>query len=168
MRNFILLIYCMFSAVAAYADCKADIPATTPTDQFTDGEQEVTVETNGLMWKKCIEGLSGDKCENGAPKLFTWQQALQQPGKVNEDGAATYKDWRLPTLNELLSLVERQCQDPAINPNHFPNTPSAAIWSQTPYADVPDSAWVVNFYYGLPFFEHRTNRLPVRLVRNSQ
>ncbi len=173
MRILILLIcYCMFSTAAAHADCNAAISPTIKDtgDTFKDGGEEVTVtvDSSSLMWKKCVEGLAGDKCENGSPKLFTWQEALQQPGKVNESGSATYKDWRLPTLNELLSLVERQCQDPAINPNHFPNTPSLAVWSQTPYADVSDSAWVVNFYYGLPFFDHRSSLLPVRLVRTAQ
>ncbi len=169
MRIFILLICSIFSASVVHADCTVDISPTMTNDKFTDGGEEVTVAVNSssLMWKKCVEGLSGDKCENGSPRLFTWQQALQLPKKVNEAGAAKFKDWRLPTLNELLSLVERQCTDPAINPNHFPNTPSLAVWSQTPYADVPDSAWVVNFYYGLPFFDYRSRQLPVRLVRTA-
>jgi len=165
MRVFIFLICCIFSASAVHADCTVAISPTIT--KFTDGKEVVTVvvDSSSLMWKKCVEGLAGDKCENGSPKLFTWQKALQRPKEVNESGAANFKDWRLPTLNELLSLVERQCQHPAINPNHFPNTPSLAHWSQTPYADVPDSAWVINFYYGLPFFDHRSSLLPVRLVR---
>lgn len=171
MRIFSLLIcFSMFSTATVHADCQTDLPATIPEGQLIDGPEKgtvtVTINSIGLIWKKCVEGLSGDNCENGSPSLFTWQQALQQPGKVNEEaGAANHKDWRLPTINELLNLVERQCQNPAINPNYFPNTPSSAVWSQTPCAKTPDSAWVVHFHYGLPFFNHRNYRLPVRLVR---
>ena len=120
MRTFIMLIYYVFFVSSAHAECKIDIPPTMTNDKFKDGNEEVTVTVNSssLMWKKCVEGLSGDKCENGSPSLFTWQEALQQPKKVNEAGSATYKDWHLPTLNELLSLVERQCQDPAIDLLH--------------------------------------------------
>lgn len=168
MRIFILLICCMFSASVVDASCKIQIPPTAQEEQFQHGDEEKTITVNSLMWAKCIEGLDGDKCENGSPTLFTWQEAVERQRKVNKVGFADHTDWRLPTLVELLSLVERQCQDPAINPNHFPNTPSSAIWSQTPYVDAPESVWVVNFYYGLPFFDHSSSRLPVRWVRNVQ
>ncbi|MCW5206668.1 DUF1566 domain-containing protein [Desulfobulbus sp. F5] len=197
MRTFFLLICCMFSAVTVHADCKPDaIPPSTPDIQLQDNSDgtvtatvtatvttgaEASVSSNGatvsvakLMWKKCLEGVTGEKCEcencpkckNCSPSLFTWQEALQQPRIANQAAGAVYKDWRLPTLTELRSLVEVQCNNPAINPNRFPNTPSSAVWSISPYADAPDSAWFVHFYYGLPFFDYRSSRFAVRLVRN--
>jgi hypothetical protein len=193
MRTFFLLICCMFSASTVYATCKPDvIPPSTPDSNLSDSNGTVTASattkviiasdntphtvSDKLMWKKCLEGVGGEKCDecencpkckNCSPTLFTWQQALRQPGTVNKAGFADHKDWRLPTLAELRSLVEVQCYDPAINLKFFPNTPSSAVWSISPYADAPDSAWVVNFYHGLPFFDYRIRRFAVRLVRDS-
>jgi hypothetical protein len=163
----------MSCAVTVHAESKSDcvsdaaIPASTPDEQLVDnGDGTVTDNKTGLMWKKCLEGLSDLDCKNGSLKLFTWQQALKQPGEVNREGfPANFKDWRLPTLTELRSLVEVRCYHPAINQNRFPNTPSSSVWSITPYADATDSVWVVNFHYGLPFYNHCNYSLPVRLVR---
>ena len=78
-------------------------------------------------------------------------------------------DWRLPNKNELESLVERRCYDPAINARFFPNTPSNWFWSSSPYAGYSDDAWGVNFnngYVGNPY--NKGHALYVRLVRGGQ
>ena len=172
MKIYFLLLCCMFSAAIVHAEqfCKPEsIPASTPDSQLVDnGNGTVTDSATGLMWKKCSEGLSGDNCESGTLDYLTWQGALQQPGAVNNAGGfAGHTDWRLPNINELVSLVEEQCYDPAINLNRFPNTPSRHAWSGSPYADFSASAWSVYFPYGYSSAGRRNNSYAVRLVRGG-
>ena len=122
------------------------------------------------MWKKCLEGVDGDNCENGSPSSFTWQAALQRPGTVNVSGFAGYTDWRLPNIRELRSIVEEQCFDPAINETYFPNTPpSSLVWSGSPYSGNSISAWFVGFDFGTSATGNRAYGIfAVRLVRDGQ
>lgn len=175
MRTFFLMLCCMVAATTVHAaqTCKTDsIPASTPDSQLIDnGDGTVTDTKTGLMWKQCLEGLSGD-C-SGIADTFTWQQALLQPGTVNDTGGfAGYTDWRLPNIQELNSLVEEQCSGPAINLTYFPNTPASHVWSGSPDADNSNvtwnSAWNVNFNFGHSGSYNRTDSYAVRLVRNAQ
>ncbi len=194
MRNGFLLFFCisfftMYSADLYAQTCKPDIPASTPNWQLTDhGNGTVTDIKTGLMWKKCLEGLSGSACTSGSVSLFTWQQALAQPG--NNSGFAGYNDWRLPNIKELNSIVEEKCHAPAINLNRFPNTPDTSncdrdsyVWSGSPVAaNEDDNAWAVGFFSGHTSFSFgcpddplypddpdrersRRDELGVRLVR---
>ncbi|MCI5219362.1 MAG: DUF1566 domain-containing protein [Candidatus Electrothrix sp. LOE2] len=172
MRTFFLLI-CLLSAAAVHAEqtCQPDsIPASTPDSRLVDnGNGTITDLKTGLMWKQCLEGVSGNLCETGSPSSFTWQEALQQPGVVNNAGGfAGYTDWRLPNIRELDTLVEEQCYDPAINLNRFPNTPSSGVWSGSPNAGYSDGAWLVNFNGGSSGYGGRVNYDAVRLVRGGQ
>lgn len=55
-----------------------------------------------LLWKTCVEGQSGKPC-SGIPKQYTWDEA-QAVASVSREGGFT--DWRLPTANELQSLLD--------------------------------------------------------------
>ncbi len=174
MRLFCSLIVCcsllvISSAVQAQTS-NANMPASTPDSQLTDnGNGTVTDTKTGLVWKKCMEGVSGATCNSGSAGAFTWQTALQQPGVVNDNGGfAEYSDWRLPNIKELRSIVEEKCVDPAINLTKFPNTPSSVVWSGSPYAFYSDFAWYVYFYNGYSSFNYRYYYIQVRLVRGGQ
>jgi hypothetical protein len=173
MKTYFLLLCCVLSAAIVHAEqtCKPDsIPASTPDSQLIDnGNGTVTDSTTGLIWKKCVEGLSGDDCATGTPDTFTWQEALQQPSAVNNSGGfAGHTDWRLPNINELISIVEEQCDDPAINLNRFPNSPSDYVWSGSPDASSSEEAWFLHFGSGSASLFDRSNSNAVRLVRGGQ
>jgi hypothetical protein len=151
--------------------CNANMVASTPDSQLTDNDDGTITDTaTGLMWKKCMEGVTGNiNCDTGAAATFTWQTALQRPGVVNTGGGfAGQTDWRLPNIKELVSIVEEKCYDPAINLTKFPNTPSSAVWSGSPYAGSSDYAWYVYFYDGLSYSNNRNDNYQVRLVRGGQ
>lgn len=172
MRTFFLIFCCIFSAATLHAaqTCNSNMPASTPESQLIDNNDgTVTDSKTGLMWKQCLEGVEGDNCENNSPNTFTWQQALQQPGTVNDGGGfAGYTDWRLPNIRELRSIVEEQCYNLAINLNRFPNTQSFLVWSGSPYAYDSDYAWAVYFLNGSSGISYRFNSFAVRLVRGGQ
>ncbi len=174
--HIICLIFCLcFLANFSTADavgqtCNNNIIASTPDSQLIDNSNgTVTDNKTGLMWKRCVEGLSGSTCESGTANTFTWQTALQQPGVVNNgSGFAGYHDWRLPNIKELRSLVEEKCFNPAINLTRFPNTTFSYVWSGSPCADGSDGAWVVGFNSGDSYNNIRNYDNQVRFVRGGQ
>lgn len=169
-----LLIF--FPIISEAQVCKtASILATTPSNELIDnGDGTVTDMGTGLMWKQCAEGLSGLACEIGTvAQHYAWQDAFTQVQIVNGVGFASYKDWRLPNIKELRSIVERQCYEPAINLVRFPNTVNDAFWSASPYSgniyrDGDNNVWFVDFSYGYDRWEPKNSPLlEVRLVRNA-
>lgn len=103
--------------------------------------------------------------------------------EVNAQGLCGAKDWRMPTREELLTLLHcaknqntspktdsdfnRLCTDealkdaPNINKNYFPNTESH-FWTSTL---TNNDAWVVVFSYGGANADNKIFDSPVRLVR---
>lgn len=85
---------------------------------------------------------------------------------VNATGLCGGSDWRMPTYQELQSIVDYGRNDPSINPTYFPNTPVAIFWSGSPYAGNSSSAWNVYFSYGhVDYGGYRGSAKNVRLVR---
>ncbi len=82
----------------------------------------------------------------------------------------TANDWRLPTLPELLSIVDHDRASGAmIDTDYFPNTQTASYWSANALASSPNSdAWYVRFSNGLALAFGQSSGYYVRLVRSGQ
>lgn len=136
---------------------------------FTDnGDGTVTDTVTGLMWDQCSWGLSGVGCAAGAASVHTWTQAL---GVAVIANGAIYKgrnDWRLPSKNELESMVKVDAYAPAIDTTAFPGTVSDRYWSSTNYAPGPANAWGVGFVDGRTNAGSKSAHNYVRLVRSGQ
>lgn len=143
------------------------ITATTPSADFSDnGDGTVTHHTTGLIWQRCSLGQSWDGTDcSGTATTFTWQQAL---AAAAQHTLAGFSDWRLPNKNELASIVEYRCYQPAINNQMFPNTPSDWYWSSSPDASNGYGAWYVNFGNGYVNDNYKGYYFHVRLVRAGQ
>lgn len=173
----VLLITTSVMALPVLAQtCKDSITATTPDSRYTDnGDGTLTDSRTGLMWKQCSEGLTttATACDTGTPQTYTWQQALDQVSTVNGSGGfAGHTDWRLPNRNELASLIERKCFDPAINTTIFPNILSAnysKYWSSTSNNGINQlGAWDISFWDGsVGFYTKTSSDHAIRLVRNT-
>lgn len=102
----------------------------------TISNQKVVIDNNtGLMWQQTLP-TSPD----------TWSNA----GSYCNLTYAGYSDWRLPTPNELLTIVDIS-KSPAIDMTYFPDMPGMkSFWcSSFNVGQVPiKRAWCVNFAHG--------------------
>ncbi|TXT33138.1 MAG: hypothetical protein FD135_5546 [Comamonadaceae bacterium] len=73
--------------------------------------------------------------------------AIGYKNAVNASALCGYTDWRLPTADELQSLVDYSVPypGPTIDSTWFPNTPGRGYWSMTPVVGVAPLAWIVYF-----------------------
>lgn len=95
---------------------------------------------------------------------------------VNNSGLCNFNDWRMPSHQELLSIVHFGRQTaPMIDPDYFPKTTSSVAepawyWSNQSSADGADgeisrTAWAVDFNSGNDNFLMKSNAVYIRLVR---
>lgn len=144
-----LVIVFLLAGVSAQAQtCDTTIRATAPHSRYAvNADATVTDLRTGLVWQRCPAGATlhdngtadvyaDDRCEFEAEQTYLWQAALQFAADLNLGGGfAGFSDWRVPNVKELFSLVERQCQLPAINSTVFPLprvTSTLSFWSSSP------------------------------------
>jgi hypothetical protein len=66
-------------------------------DFVDNGFDTITDRATGLMWQK-----------KGSSRTKKWKRAQEYVKGLNKDVFAGHSDWRLPTIEELASLVERE------------------------------------------------------------
>ena len=116
---------------------------------YTDhGDETITDESSGLMWEK---GQVSNKNQNDASDY------------CYDSMHAGYNDWRLPTKDELLAIVDKDFS-PTIDSNYFSSTQYATYWTST-----QDGArfWSVNFGNGLEQSRNYYDSGNVRCVRKA-
>lgn len=167
MKARILLMTLMITqSQIAESTCVEYIPNDWPDSRYTvetiSDDNVVTDNRTGLMWKQCIDGLSGADCSTGFTIGHTWQQALSL---AHTSEYAGYTSWRVPNIKELGTIVAKNCSYPSINETIFPNTPfSSFIWSSSPVV-FGSTSWVVYFSVGQDTDRFRDDFYHVRLVR---
>jgi hypothetical protein len=139
----------------------------------------VTDRKSGLVWQGCTAGTMGDSCEATDPEVIV---NSEDKGTKSLDDAMSYcagstwanqDDWRLPTIEELLSLVVDRIRVPAIDIDAFPNTPMSLdppdwFWSSSPYvADSVAATWAIAFRSGNLTFINGSFPYHVRCVRTE-
>jgi len=102
-----------------------------PEPRFTVSGDCVTDNLTGLMWAKNGNLPNGTK---------TWQGALDYVASINYgSGLCGHKDWRLPNVNELESLINSGEANTAnwLNSQGFSNVQSNYYWSPRRMPAIP-------------------------------
>ncbi|MBK7001893.1 MAG: DUF1566 domain-containing protein [Rhodoferax sp.] len=133
-----------------------------------NGNGTVTHTPTNLTWKRCAQGQTwtGSTC-SGTAGTYTFEQANALTGTTMFAGQS---DWRVPTEDELVSLVDYTIASPGpmINNSVFPATTSSNFWSGSPSANSSSLAWDVYFRNGNAGYNYRSLSSAVRLVRGGQ
>ena len=118
-------------------------------------------------------GNAGLTCSIASCDTLSFVQA------VNSAGLCNFYDWRLPTYNELLSIVHFGIESgPLIDEEYFPftddgNSDPLWYWSSQPNADgvaedEAQNAWAMDFLSGNDNFLNKATQVKVRLVRGGR
>lgn len=133
---------------------------------LNQGDNTILDTQTQLHWMRLSLGQVFDgKANSTDPKRYTWQEALDAAHELNQQGFAGHKDWRVPSIDELKTLVERG-KKPAINHEAFPSTPASLYWSSSLANNANHAAWAVYFYGGNAHWYGKTSYYFVRLVRS--
>ena len=141
--------------------CKDSKTATTPTSDFVINSNGTAVhKKTGLMWKRCIEGLSGADCQ-GKPKKLFWQDMVEE---YKSPRFAGMRGWRVPTVDELKSIIEKKCKGPALNLEIFPDASKLPNWTSSE-VEGGDKVWQMYITSGVAIKASKAAASALRLVR---
>jgi len=114
-----------------------------------------------LMWQK-----------NGSEKPLNFNHAKAYILHLNKTNDKGYNDWRLPTIDELLSLLEREKGANQLYINPIYNIIKPLFWSsdtlaaKTPFGINENSAWGVDYRFGYVYWAYFKAENYVRAVRS--
>jgi hypothetical protein len=152
-----LLFFCGGAQAASVLDTGDQNERTcNPHSYASRGNWVINDNATGLMWQRAT-----------APGKYTWLQAVGYCDNLTLGG---YSDWRLPTIQELSSLVDSGIAypGPTINTDFFPDAVASFYWSSTASAADSTLAWSVGFDYGdVVGSGKKTNKGYVRAVRGK-
>ena len=147
MRRYMVILALFFAFLNADA-----LNATC----YRDNDKNVVIcdesKLGKLMWQDDERVFIGD-----------WKQAKERCERLN---FAAYSDWRLPSIDELISITDKTKFSPAIN-SAFKYVKSDFYWSSTKFADGSSRAWFVHFKNGYADWSGISDRLFARCVRND-
>jgi len=129
-------------------------------NNYKERDEAVIDHATGLMWQK-----------SGSEDRMVYGQTEEYVKKLNRQKFAGHDDWRLPTIPELMSLLEPEKQSNKLYIDPVFDSKQTWCWS----ADRPpagesssESAWYVYFNDGYVGWDVLLSHLYVRVVRSRQ
>ncbi len=155
-----MLLIVGFSQLATLSAYEIVVDKTTRFDTKNkplerDIVKEVVIDPNTkLMWQ-----------DNASVKTTRkdWSEAISYCKNLKFAG---FSDWRLPSIDELLSITDDTKYNPAIK-DGFLNVTADDYWSSSPDASGSSNAWSVVFKNGGDGWGTKSDSYLVRCVRDS-
>jgi hypothetical protein len=111
----------------------------------------VTDNATGLEWQ-----------DDAVSIRMKWSVAGTYCTNLALDGGG----WRLPSIEELVSITDKSRTNPSIDPI-FQNVPSYTYWSSTTDASDSSVVWLVDFFIGIDYWYSKIGSYNVRCVRSG-
>ncbi len=143
-------------------------------DQKTSLVWEVKGETEGLQYTMntytWFDGDTGRK-NNMYSKNCYWGEGCNTQSyidDINEAQLCTYSNWRLPTRDELKTIINYYADDDIlIDLDFFPNTQMGTYWTSMTAKDNPSLAYEIPFFFGGSIVREKYIDTYIRLVRSA-
>jgi len=120
------------------------------------GEKLVIDHTTALIWQ-----------QSGSDRLMSFPAAKEYVDKLNQLRIANYDDWRLPTLEEAMSLMEpERINGVHINPIFDITNHAGGIWTADEREN-SESAWIFGYGNGGCYDFDKYTIVGVRAVRSA-
>jgi len=132
-----------------------------PSPRFSDlGDGTSADGLTGLIWTIDANGPGPSVCVPSVGR--SWQDALTFVSCLNANNYLNHNDWRLPNLNELISLHDMQH-----SVNKFKNV-QTYYWTSSTYAYNTTNAWRVDIHGGNSSGFSKTTNSYIWPVRSRQ
>ena len=152
---------CVIDANYAQSALPSDAPPESSSTVSPDGSI-VTDGVTGLSWQR---EMFPSPCPGDGTGVCTQADASAYCGSLSSlaVGGVT-SGWRLPSVAELLSIVNFAVPAPTLDTALFPGTPAVPFWTQTASPNSGGQAWRVDFSTGLNALQPTTVASAVRCV----
>lgn len=154
-----LIALTALAAKPLWAACDAVQPSTTTSSRYDIKGAAVFDRLTHLTWQRCSVGQHWNEALGcvGVIRQMSWKDAMSQ----------AVGGWRLPSVDELKTLIATRCSNPAIDEQAFPDMELYKLWYWSS-TDTGNSVWYVAFGTGTVHNADRTDLNAVRLVRSGQ
>ncbi len=115
--------------------------ASAPAGRYTIANGTVTDTKTGLVWQQTISA-----------QQYPWQSSTATTAPAYCAGLSLNgaQGWRVPSLKELMTIVDLTQKTPAIDSSAFPSTPADFFWSTTQALGFGGAIlWTVQFDKGI-------------------
>lgn len=109
-----------------------------------------------------VDPRTGLEWERKSPGEMTWGEGKEYARCLSLEGKT---DWRLPSLAELESLLDRSRYRPVMR-EEVPFRDDRSYWSSTTFEEDTSTAWIVMFEGAYVLSYYKSNRYPIRCVRS--
>jgi len=162
--------------------------AGNPLPYTTTEWAMVRDDVTGLIWevKQTKDENTDYSNPHDADNIYTWYDSNSETNggdagtegdgtntenfinELNSAGFGGYSDWRMPTREELRSIVDYGRFNPSVHTDWFPNTVASGYWSSTTGAYSSSDAERVYFTGGSSSYSSKSNSYSARAVRGRQ
>jgi Protein of unknown function (DUF1566) len=125
-------------------------PRAAPPARYDIQADEVRDVASGLLWQRAVGAKTG-----------SFESARAYCRRLSLAGN---RHWRVPTLVELLTLIDERATAPMVDRAAFPDTPPEPFWTSSTFASGTELAWFVRFDQGSALYGRLSESFRVRCV----
>ena len=127
--------------------------ASLTSGQASESNSVIRDKANGIYWQDTLPSQKSSK---------DWDDATAYCDALKLNN---WTAWRLPAFNELLSIVDFNRVDPAIDPV-FSYVQEGTYWTSIDFSATKSRAWTIDFRTGKTYYSYKTTNHAVRCVKD--